>query len=159
MRIRVLRSSDLADIRRILAGLHHRWFDDNALKHIPLDLHFQKTFVAVENGAVVGFICVRSQDGEPMIGWLGVDVNRHHQGIGTRLIERAEREVKKWGGGVLRVETVVEQHPPDGTYDLTMQFYAARGYSVESRSEQKTAGEFIYRMGILVKSLDESRPV
>jgi ribosomal protein S18 acetylase RimI-like enzyme len=153
MEIREYQSGDDHAINQIIAGLHPKWFDAAALQHIPFDLHFQKTWVAVEEGIVVGFISMYSQDGKPVIGWLGIDVTQHRKGIGKSLLDQVENEVVKFGGSSLRVETVVEQDPLDGSYDLTVKFYEACGFIVESQSEQKTSGEFTYRMGIMVKML------
>jgi ribosomal protein S18 acetylase RimI-like enzyme len=153
MEIRAYQDGDLGDINRIIAGLHPKWFDDGALNHIPFDIHFQKTLIAVDEDRVVGFISIYSEDGNPFIGWLGVDVANHRRGIGTFLVEQAIHEVVQLGGSSLRVETVVEQDPPDGSYDLTRKFYDARGFVVESQSEIKTYGAFFYRMGVMVKQL------
>ena len=101
----------------------------------------------------MGFISLRSQDGKPYIGWVGVCPGSHRQGIGKDLVNRAEKEVIKAGSNTLRVETVVEQKPKDGSYDQTVKFYEACGFKIETSSELKRYGKYVYRMGTMLKGL------
>lgn len=142
MKVRAFRTSDLDGIRKIVLELHPKWFDNVAIVNIPIDVKFQKTYVADIEGSVVGFICLRSQDGKPYIGWMGVSPSLHGQGIGKNLVIRAEEEVIKAGADTLRVETVVEQNPSDESYDNTVKFYKTCGFKVESMSEPKQFEKF-----------------
>jgi len=153
MEIRNFHPHDLSEIKRIVGSLHPKWFDDQAVINIPIDVPFQKTFVAIDNNQVVGFICIRSQDGMPYLGWVGVKVNLHNKGIGRALMQRAEDEILKAGAYSLRVETVVEQNPKDGSYDQTIKFYETCGFKVETKSELKQFEKFAYRMGTMLKVL------
>lgn len=153
MEVREFRLSDLGGIKKIVQELHPKWFDDGAVVNIPIDVRFQKTYVADNEGAVVGFICLRSQDGKPYIGWAGVSPGSHGQGIGKNLVGRAEDEVIKAGADTLRVKTVVEQNPNDESYNNTVKFYEACGFKIESKSDIKKTGGFVYRMGVMLKEL------
>ena len=153
MEVRNYQYTDLDEIKKIIKNLHPKWFDDNALNNIPIDIHFQKTFVATDNGNIVGFMCLRSQDGKPYIGWMGVNPVLHHKGIGKILMNKAEEEILKAGANMLRVETVVEQKPNDESYDNTVKFYETCGFMIETKSELKQFGKFVYRMGTMLKLL------
>ena len=49
MIIRPYQSGDLIHIKSIVKKLHPQWFDENALKNIPIDAQLGKTYVAEEN--------------------------------------------------------------------------------------------------------------
>jgi len=153
MKVRGFRQKDLDGVNKIIENLHPKWFDDGALNNIPIDINFQKTFVATDNNNIIGFICLRSQDGKPYIGWMGVSPTFHNKGIGKLLIKRVQETVLQAGTNTLRVITVIEQKPTDESYDNTVKFYAACGFIIETKSEPKQSGEFIYRMGTMLKSL------
>ena len=154
MNIREFKDIDLPQIRRIVQSLHPKWFDDQAVKNIPFDIYFQKTFVAEMDGKAVGFICIRSQDRNPYIGWMGVDINHHRSGIGKALLTHAQKYIVAKGAKFLRVRTVVEQQPNDGSYDLTVQFYISNGFEVEKMEEEQTFEKYKYRMGTMVKRIN-----
>ncbi|PJE61530.1 hypothetical protein COU87_03995 [Candidatus Roizmanbacteria bacterium CG10_big_fil_rev_8_21_14_0_10_39_12] len=153
MKVRPYESNDLTQIKTIILSLHPQWFDKNALNNIPIDVVLGKTFVVAENVAVQGFIVISSLEGVVWINWLGVDPKRHGQGIGTKLLTHAEDELKKIGVSELRVDTVVEQSPADGTYDKTIQFYLKNNFVIFEKKEQQKHKEFIYKRGILKKDL------
>ena len=153
MQIRGYRENDLCAVKQIVSSLHPKWFDDGAVKNIPFDINFQKTYLAEVDGEVAGFICIRSQDGKPFIGWLGVDIHDHRSGIGRALVLHVENLLIAVGATSLRVETVVEQEPLDGSYDLTVKFYKSCGFVLEHVGEPKTADGFIFSMGTMVKLL------
>jgi len=104
--VRKLKRSDLASIERISKALHPEWFTEEALMNIPRDIQFARCFVIEKNGKIAGFISVHSHDGNPMIGWLGVDPKLRGEGIGKHLLEKVENELLKFGYKYLRVETV-----------------------------------------------------
>lgn len=153
MNIRSFESHDPLQITQIINKLHPEWFDNNALKNIPIDMMLGKTYVAVENAIIQGFIVISSLEGMVWINWLGVDPEYHGQGIGTKLLKIAEEELKKIGVAELRVDTVIEQTPADGTYDKTIQFYLKNDFIIIEKKEQQRHKEFIYRRGILKKDL------
>jgi GNAT superfamily N-acetyltransferase len=153
MEVRKFRRSDLDEVNKIIENLHPKWFDDGAVDNIPIDINFQKTFVATNNNSIVGFICLRSQDGKPYIGWMAVSPVLHNKGIGKLLINKVQEAVLHAGAKTLRVVTVVEQKPTDESYDNTVKFYEACGFIIETKSEPKQSGEYIYRMGTMLKSL------
>jgi GNAT superfamily N-acetyltransferase len=55
--------------------------------------------------------------------WIAVDKNVHAKGLGTRLLHRAEADVKAAGGRLFLIETSSLPH-----YDLTRKFYLKHGY-------------------------------
>lgn len=154
MNIREFNISDLENVKKLIGKLHPKWFTSEALMNIPIDLGFQKCFVAEEENTLVGFISVRSQDGKPFIGWMGVDPNLHGRGIGKTLLHHTEAELKKSGVTALRVKTVVEQNPKDGSYDHTVEFYKACGFTIERKSQRRKKEKYVYWMGILKKNLE-----
>jgi ribosomal protein S18 acetylase RimI-like enzyme len=153
MEVREFYSGDLEGIKKIFQDLHPKWFDDQAMINIPIDVKLQKTYVADNDKTIVGFICLRSQDGKPYIGWMGVSPSLHNRGIGKKLLNQAEKELLEAGANTLRVETVVEQNPNDESYNNTVKFYEACGFKVESMSEPKQFEKFVYRMGTMLKEL------
>ncbi|PIY80987.1 MAG: hypothetical protein COY80_00020 [Candidatus Pacebacteria bacterium CG_4_10_14_0_8_um_filter_42_14] len=153
MTIRNFSNEDMPYIQTIVDGLHPKWFDDGAVKNIPFDINFQKAYVADVDSKVVGFISIRSQDGKPYIGWLGVDIRSHRSGIGKALVAHVQDLLVAAGANTLRVETVVEQDPPDGSYDLTVKFYKSCGFAIEHVEERKTADGFKFSMGTMIKEL------
>jgi ribosomal protein S18 acetylase RimI-like enzyme len=61
------------------------------------------------------------------IYWIAVDPQMKGQGIGTRLLQDAEKEITGAGGYLILIETSGKTE-----YNNTRGFYEARGYSVAS---------------------------
>lgn len=153
MEIKEFHVQDLAGLIRLINQLHPKWFDKQAVRNIPVDISFQKCFIAKDKEQIVGFISIVSQDGKPYIGWFGVVPNLHRQGIGKLLLEQVERELKKTNAEDLRVKTVIEQDPLDGSYDNTIKFYTALGFKLEEKFEIQKYKHYKFRMGILKKPI------
>lgn len=153
MIIRKLEPKDIAAVREIAELLHPKWFDSKALSNIPKDVLLSRCLVAVKDNRVAGFISFYSQNGKGRIGWLGVHPSFHRQGIGKYLLIEMERILKEIGITTLGVETVVEQEPKDGSYDQTMEFYRACGFSINKLGREKRYKQFRYKMGVLIKKL------
>jgi ribosomal protein S18 acetylase RimI-like enzyme len=58
--------------------------------------------------------------------WIAVDKNVHAKGLGTRLLHKAEDDVRAAGGRVFYIETSSLPH-----YELTRKFYLKHGYDQE----------------------------
>jgi len=153
MNIRGLSEKDIPAISFISKQLYPKWFDENALRNIPMDAQIGKTFVAEINEKVRGFIVISSLEGKAWINWMAVEPEYQGQGVGTALLNEAERLLLGLGMKDFRVDTVVEQFPDDNSYDLTIKFYKRNGFMVEKKHSQQLAGEFKYRRGVLHKRL------
>lgn len=131
MKIRKSTKEDFEGMMEIAKKLHPKWFDNFAInKSMPLDLKIHKGFVAEGKGKILGFITYTSNEGETKISWIGVDPKFHRQGIGSKLLQRLENELKKLGITDLRVETVADttKYKP---YEITRAFYKKAGFKVE----------------------------
>ena len=153
MIIRPYQSGDLIHIKSIVKKLHPQWFDENALKNIPIDAQLGKTYIAEENSEIRGFIIISSLEGTVWINWIGVDPQYHGISIGTQLLEHTEKKLRELGVKKIRVDTVVEQSPADGTYDKTLQFYLKNRFKLIEKKEQQKFKEFTFRRGVLLKML------
>lgn len=153
MKIRICNSSDLTQINALIAHLHPKWFDNNALKNIPIDVQLGKTYIASINNKLVGFITLSSLEGTVWINWMAVSIRNQGKGIGKSLLNYAIGELKEIGVNDLRVNTVVQQSPQDGSYDKTVQFYLSNGFEIISREKAVKTGKFTYQRGIMRKSI------
>lgn len=151
MLIRKFKRSDLSQIKNVSELLHPKWFDNNALRHIPIDSQVNNCFVAEVENKILGFITFSSQDGEARINWFGVNPDEHRKRIGSKLLAKVETFVKKIGINKIIVETVVEQNPSDGSYDKTIKFYDKNGFKIRKKYSQEKFNEFTYSKGILEK--------
>jgi len=152
--IRKFKVSDISSIKRINKILHPEWFTEEALENIPRDIQFARCFVIEKNGIIVGFISVHSHDGNPKIGWFGVDPQLRREGIGQLLLEKVESELIKFGYKDLRVETVGECIPVYKPYAATLEFYKSMGFEIEKRGRIRNDMGFKWRYSTLKKKLD-----
>ena len=86
--------------------------------------------VADIDSAVAGYVCYGPTpltDSTWDIYWIAVDPDEKGQGIGTLLLEDAEKEIRGAGGYLILIETSGKVE-----YLNTRGFYKARGYSVAS---------------------------
>lgn len=150
---RKFRISDLTSIKRIIKELHPEWFTKQALANIPRDIQFARCYVVEKSGDIFGFVSVHSYDGQPMIGWLGVDKRMRGKGIGKLLIAKVEDTLIKFGYKDLRVETVGECSPVYEPYAETLRFYESLGFEVEKRGRLRTDLGYKWRHSILRKRL------
>lgn len=87
-------------------------------------------FTEKEAGKVLGFVCVGPRsltDRVFDLYWIAVDPAAQRQGVGQRLLQKAEETVRAAGGRILVIET-------SGTpkYAGTRAFYVASGYLHEA---------------------------
>ena len=151
--VRKFKLSDLPSIERIAKALHPEWFTEEALRNIPRDIQFALCFVIETKGKTAGFISVHSHDGNPMIGWLGVDPKLRGEGIGKILFRKVESELIKFGYKSLRVETVGECAPVYEPYAETLKFYKSMGFEVEKKGRLRNDMGFKWRYSTLKKKL------
>lgn len=153
MLIRKFRKSDLEQIIHIAKLLHPKWFDSNALEQIPRDSQIHNCLVCEIENKIVGFIVFSYNDEVVKINWLGVNPIEHRIGIGSTLLSEMEKSIKDKGIHKIVVETVIEQTPPDGSYDKTIKFYFKNGFKIRKKYFQKKSGVFTYSKGILEKTI------
>jgi len=153
MLVRPFELDDLPKIITIVKNLHPKWFDGNALRSIPIDVQLGRSFIVEENSEVMGFVVISSLEGFVWINWMGVHPEFQDNSFGTYLLKHVEKVLKKLGVKELRLDTVVEQSPADGSYDKTVRFYLKNGYKIIEKKEQQYFEEFTYKRGIMLKEL------
>jgi GNAT superfamily N-acetyltransferase len=156
--VRRFRLSDLRSVQRISRKLHPEWFTEDALENIPRDIRFARCYVAEEGKDVVGFLSVHSQNGKPMLGWMGIDPGRRGKGIGKRLLGFVESELIRFGYRDLRVETVGECSPVYEPYAETLRFYRAAGFKIEKRGRLRRDMGYAWRYSTLSKKFPANEP-
>jgi GNAT superfamily N-acetyltransferase len=150
--IRPLESSDIDACAAVLARLP-QWFGMTETNAAYIDsLSRLPAFVAVRDGAVVGFLALELHTpASAEITVMGVDPGRHRQGIGSALLDETERWCRTRDVRWLHVKT---RGPStyDDDYERTRRFYLARGFEAlyESRTEWGPANAAL----ILVMRLD-----
>lgn len=153
MRIRKTSAKDFKGIMKVAKKLHPKWFDRFAINEsIPLDIKIHKGFVAEESREILGFITYTSDRGETKISWIGVDPLFQRKGIGTKLLKKLEKELKKLGVKELRVETVDESEKYE-PYEIPRAFYKKAGFRVEKVKRMKDSEGKKFNMATFVKKL------
>jgi ribosomal protein S18 acetylase RimI-like enzyme len=151
--VREFKSSDLDSIKRLIQDLHPEWFTEEAIENIPRDIQFARCFVVERAKKIAGFISIHSHDGNPMIGWLGVDKKLRGAGIGRLLLRKAENELKKFGYKDLSVKTVSECTPLYKPYAETLKFYISMGFKVVKKGRLRNDMGYKWRYSTLRKKL------
>ena len=102
---------------------------DLYLEHgISSDYHI---LVAATGNTPAGYICFGPTpltESTWDIYWMAVDPEKKRQGIGSRLLDRAESSIRKTGGRLILIET---SSKPD--YEKTRKFYESRDYEIIAR--------------------------
>lgn len=80
-----------------------------------------RVYVAESDGTVVGGVRLERADDAAKLSRLGVAPDRQGEGVGSRLLERAEAAAREWGCAVVRLTT-----PPE--HPTLPAFYRTRGY-------------------------------
>lgn len=143
MNIRSSAREDFEGIMNVAKTLHPGWFDHVAIdESIPRDIKLHPGFVAERSDGIVGFILYSLEEERAQIKWIGVRLELHRQGIGTRLHRAMEDTLKEAGIMEIRVETVAEEteYKP---YERTRAFYEKMGFQVEKieRTRSKDTDE------------------
>jgi len=126
IKIEPIKKQHHTEIRRIMKSLD-KWFDENTLNSIVIDLKYHKGYTAKDKDNIVGFITYFVYEGIGNIGWIGVKQDYQNNKIGRKLIERIENDLKKDGINILQVYTLsdsVEYEP----YEKTRKFYYNNGF-------------------------------
>jgi ribosomal protein S18 acetylase RimI-like enzyme len=87
--------------------------------------------VADVNSTVAGYICYGPTpltEGTWDIYWVAVAPENQERGIGTALIESAEREIRKANGRLVIIETSAIP-----AYEKTRRFHVSHGYQIVAR--------------------------
>jgi ribosomal protein S18 acetylase RimI-like enzyme len=104
------------------------FFNDQGIAEMTDEIPREDGAVAEIDGELVGFVTWAIHDGIGRIGWIAVGGDHHRHGIGRRLVEYAERDLKAAGFEALEVDTLgesVEYEP----YDRTRAFYRSVGFT------------------------------
>ncbi len=125
LELREREQADLAECEAILRSLPD-WFGiEESIQDYVADLQRMQTTVAVTGGAIVGFLTVNRRFKESAeIQVMGVQPGSHHLGIGRRLVERVEAQLREDGCEYLQVKTLSPGRP-DVNYAKTRMFYEA----------------------------------
>jgi ribosomal protein S18 acetylase RimI-like enzyme len=154
-----MKSSDYAGIMRLASNLYPKWFEKGAIEEdIPTDMKLSYGFVAKKQDKIVGFIIYHSYAGQVQISWLGVSPKMQNRGIGTKLVQRLERELQKIGADSLWVETISskEKYKP---YEQTRKFYKKMGFKISKHNKityEQSGATYYYYAVTLVKTLTTS---
>jgi ribosomal protein S18 acetylase RimI-like enzyme len=115
----VFKPHELIALREVLAD----YFGTNhAHGHVAVTME--------RDGKPIGFAYYAPEDMTDRtwaLWWIAVDKNVHAKGLGTRLLHKAEADVRAANGRVLFVET---SGLP--SYELTRRFYLKHGYEQEA---------------------------
>jgi ribosomal protein S18 acetylase RimI-like enzyme len=88
-------------------------------------------FVAEADAAVAGYICYGPTpltEGTWDIYWMAVSAEKRGQGIGSALMEAAEKEIGEAQGRLIIIETSSQP-----AYEKTRRFHLSHGYEVTAR--------------------------
>ena len=103
------------------------WFNEAGLKAMERDLRGEKTFVAVEDGHVLGFVTLKPVSDKALeILWLAVRRELRGKGIGTEILRFVERWAEERNFEILVVKTSGDlSYKP---YDEARRFYEKKGF-------------------------------
>ena len=128
------------------------WFGiEEAIRHYVNEINQLPTLLAWEQKNPVGFLSIKQHNEfSAEIYVIAVHPSFHRRGIGRRLIEFAEKDLRKIGVEYLQVKTLGESHP-DRHYAITRVFYQSVGFKPLEEFLELWEGNPCLQM---VKSLD-----
>ncbi len=136
--LRELRAGDLPELERILMATDAFTTAEVAVAMELLEIVIKEpeqrdyeVAVAEALGKVAGYVLfgqVAATVGSFDLYWIAVDPAAQGTGVGQRLIEHVEEEVRQRGGRMVCLETSSQ-----GGYSRTRSFYEKAGYLLESR--------------------------
>ncbi len=152
MRVRVEPMSyrDIGRVVEVVKSLPE-WFTADAVEEVVRDAGRMPRFVAKVDGVIRGFILLDERECCMEIAWLAVERRYQGRGIGTALIEAAEKHACSKDKRILTVKTYggMDYDP----YIKTLQFYRNRGFRLyEIISNYEPFGG--QPAAILIKHLD-----
>ncbi len=108
----------------------------------------------LEEGKIAGCVYLKTMDNAGYMGLLAVWPERQARGIGTHLIEEAERLVRdEWGCGAMLISVIVSHRP-----ELTA-YYQRRGYQRTGRAkafERKQAKQGRMAAGLRLEWMEKN---
>ena len=107
-----------------------RWFGiEDALLMYAADSARYPTFAATHGGVIVGFVTLHEHfPGAWEVHCVAVHADARNQGIGSRLLARAEQWLVERGARFLQVKTIAHTSK-SVEYAETREFYKARGFT------------------------------
>ena len=120
------------------------WYSIEGLRNQTKDPIF---YVAEESGKVVGFVHATLEDGEATLHRIYLDPDYQSQGIGSRLYETAEEDIKEEADRI-ELEVLAENEKGNS-------FYQKQGYREQEVGKTDLKGEKV-KQKILVKEIDRS---
>ncbi|MBC7465740.1 MAG: GNAT family N-acetyltransferase [Bdellovibrio sp.] len=114
---------------RILRALP-KWFGlEYAIVNYVDEVKTMDTWFAEEAGQVVGFISIRKHNTfTAEIHVMGILESFHRQGVGSKLVQAAQKSLAASGFKYLQVKTLSENRA-DRNYDKTRRFYLSDGFT------------------------------
>ncbi len=105
------------------------WFGiEEAIVHYLQEIENLPTFIAEKNDEILGFLSLKMHtDFAAEIYVMGIRPEAHHQGIGRKLLQGAENNMREQGIEFLQVKTLSPARP-DPNYSKTRLFYEALGF-------------------------------
>jgi len=103
------------------------WFTKDGIKHMKTDFEHNKVLLAKEQNKTKGFLCYTTDNGTMKLIWLGIKKEEQNKGIGKKLLEKAEKEAKKYELHKMILETLSDEYKYK-PYHKTREFYYKNGY-------------------------------
>ena len=136
--LRELQAGDLPELERVLVATGAFTAAEVAVAMELLEIvasqpgqRDYEVAVAEILGKVAGYVLfgpVPATEGNFDLYWIAVDPAAQGSGVGQRLLEHVEEEVRRRGGRMVCLETSSQ-----GGYGRTRSFYEKAGYQLESR--------------------------
>ena len=126
--IRPLEAAEVADCEEILRSLP-AWFGiEEAIVQYCRDLETMETYVAEEEGRIVGFLTLNQHNpATAEVHVMAVREAYHRRGIGRKLMNHVEQSLRAQSVDYLEVKTVGPSKR-SAEYDHTRDFYTAVGF-------------------------------
>lgn len=127
--VRPLEPDDAPTCDAIVASLPE-WFGvAEGIRQAAESVRHDEGFVVDTADGVVGFLTLHGpHPGAAEISWMAVHHDHRSSGVGSELLERAERELRGNGVRLLVVKTLSDRLDPGPQYAQTRAFYLARGF-------------------------------
>jgi GNAT superfamily N-acetyltransferase len=103
------------------------WFNNDAINNMQIDFAYNQLLVAHNKDEVVGFLCYTTYSGKCLLLWMGVQPDKHHQGIGIALLSSLELIAKELCLHTIEVETLSDTYDYQ-PYKRTCDFYFQQGF-------------------------------